>query len=331
MAEVKHPHKALHRFSNAFVVRSTTGRRSGGIFLALLLTVAVFAVLTRGRFLSLDSIGRLIRATAEVAILAEAVGLLMISLEFDLSAETYVALIPIISIILITRLGLGVGVAFFFSMLIGAGLGRINALIVAKSGIHSLIVTLGTMWIYRGFALLLSQGYTMTMPPGKIAFLMSGQVGHVPMPVFWLLAITVVFWFLLHHTAYGNKVYATGGNLGAARTVGINTNRIKAINFMIVALAGSLTGFMDTYYLGSLDPILGEGLALDAIAAAVIGGVSLMGGSGTIIGVLLGSFLMAVIKNGLIFLGVTAYWQSMTVGVVMLTTIIINKKLNWNQ
>ncbi len=305
--------------------------RIGGILVADLFVLIVFYILTRGRILALSNVFRLLRQTAEIGILAEAVAVLMISQEFDLSVESYIALIPIVVFMSMQSLGINMFLAVLLGLAFAMILGLINGLIVTKTHLPSFIATLGTMWIYKGIALIISEGWIQRMPESTFGFLLAASVKGFPMPAIWVAAISLSFWFLLRHTAYGNRVYATGGNEAAARSVGIRTDKVKIINFIIVAVAGGITGLMIDSYIGSLSPLVGEGMSLEAIAAAVVGGCSLLGGAGTIGGVLLGTILMAIIRSGLVLLGVSAYWQNLSVGLVVILTVIINRRLTRTQ
>jgi ribose/xylose/arabinose/galactoside ABC-type transport system permease subunit len=259
-----------------------------------------------------------------------AVGLLMISGEFDLSVGSTFALIPILSVVLFDSGILPVGGAFAVSLAVAALLGLINGLIVTKFKIVSFIVTLGTMMIYRGLVLVVSGGWPKPLLTDTFANkLMGGAMlfGFIPIPIVWLILILFIGWVLLHKTTYGYKVFAVGGNLQAAKLSGINTDRIKIINFTLSGLTAGLAGIIALCYLGTAAPTQGAGYEMEAIAASVIGGVALFGGSGSILGMFLGAFILAVIRNGLVLLRVSAYLQDAALGIIIIIAVIINIKI----
>ncbi len=304
--------------------RRLLGIREVGVVIGTVVVLVVFYVITGGRILGLANVYRLLRQFAELGVMAQAVAVLMISAEFDLSVESYVALIPLISVMLAESMGINLFFGVLLGMCIAVCLGAINGIMVTKTKIPSFILTLGTMWVYRGIALILSAGFPHTVPNANFGFLMAGTIGLFPLPAFWLLAATLILWFLSERTAFGNRVFATGGNEEASITAGIRTKRIKTINFTIVAVAGAITGYMQSFYIQELSPLLGDGMSLEAIAAAVIGGCSLRGGRGSTIGALVGAMLIAIIRSGLVIVGINAYWQNLSIGLVLIATAIVN-------
>jgi ribose/xylose/arabinose/galactoside ABC-type transport system permease subunit len=185
------------------------------------------------------------------------------------------------------------------------------------------------MMVYRGLALILSHGWPMSGLPDSVFYsIAAGRLpGSIPVPILWLVLVSIVGWILLHKTAYGFKVYATGGNQEAARLCGINTDRIKIINFILTALGAGVAGIISLAYLGSTTPTQGTGIELEAIAASVIGGTALFGGAGTVFGAFLGATIIGVVRNGLVLLGTSAYWQEALIGLVIVLAVIINVQL----
>jgi len=155
-----------------------------------------------------------------------------------------------------------------------------------------------------------------------------GQLfGAIPVPIVWLLAVVAISWIVLAKTPFGYKVYATGGNIQAARLSGINTDRVKITNFILTSFAAGLAGLISLCFLRMVAPVQGEGYELEAIAATVIGGTALGGGVGSIFGAFIGSVMLAVIKNGLVLLGTSAYLQDGVLGLVILVAVVVNLRL----
>ena len=165
---------------------------------------------------------------------------------------------------------------------------------------------------------------------GILGKILGGAVlGDVfPIPIIWLLVIVFISWLLLSKTTFGYKVYATGGNIRATRLSGINTDRVKIINFVLTSFAAGFAGIVSLCFLRMVSPTQGAGYELDAIASTVIGGTSLAGGIGSIGGAFIGSFILAVIKNGLVLMGTNAYIQDAVLGAVILVAVVINLQLS---
>jgi len=251
------------------------------------------------------------------------IGLVLIMIFFSFSTKTFFTGINLLNIFRQTAL-LGI-----LSTAIALLLGLINGLIVTKFRIVSFIVTLGTMKIYRGLVLVISDGRPKPLIIRSFTTDLMGDAmlfGFIPIPIIWLILILLIGWTLLHKTTHGYKVYAVGSNLEAAKLSGINTDRTKIINFLFSGLCAGLAGIVALCYLGTSAPTQGADYGLDAIAACVVGGINLFGGSGSILSVFLGSFILTVIRNGLVIQGVNAYIQDAAMGLIIIIAVIINVK-----
>jgi len=280
-------------------------------------------------FLSINNIANILSEVSPIAITALAMTLLMISGEIDLSVGSVQAITPTITSLLILR-----GYNIFFSALIGLVIailvGLINGIFVTRFKIKSFITTFGTMVIVENIAYLLTGGwYISNLPPSTFFKTFGGKIfGLFPVMAIWLLAIAICFWLLLDKTVFGNETLATGGNKEGAMKVGINTNRVKIINFMLTALAAGFTGIIMLSYLGGIPSgIFGRDLAFDSIAAVVVGGTSLSGGSGTIIGTIIGAFIIGTIRNYTLIASISSYWAMAIVGLIILLSVIFNTLL----
>ena len=210
-------------------------------------------------------------------------------------------------------------------LLMGVLIGLINGLMVTKVGIPSFIVTLGTMSVLRGFALVLANGWPISdLPDSSFFSVFAGSLFGIPVHTLWMIAVLLISGFVLSRTLFGYHVYATGGNPRAARLMGINTDRVKVMNFVLSAVLASLGGLLTLGFLNSVTPTAGTGLELDIIASVVIGGTALAGGAGSILGTFLGAAIMSTVRNGLVLLGVSAYWQQAAIGLVIVIAVTVD-------
>jgi ribose/xylose/arabinose/galactoside ABC-type transport system permease subunit len=311
-------------WSRAFLMRDF------GIALVAVLIGLAFSV-TSPVFLSAYNLLNLLRQTAELGIIAMAMTVLIVSGEFDLSVGAIYAVTGVVTGWLAKHLGLDLWVSAVCGLASALILGFLNGLLVSATRINSFIATLSTMMVYRGMAMVLSQGQPISSFESKTAFFdIMGRgkaFGTIPVPIFWMAAWGVLLFLLLHRTAFGVKVYATGDNPEAATLAGIKTAGVKRAGFLLTSLAAGLAGLVSLGYLKTVTPTQGTGLELEAIAAAVIGGTSMAGGVGSIVGTFIGTFIMAEVRTGLVLLGTDAYIQDAFVGLVIAFAVIVNVKL----
>jgi ribose/xylose/arabinose/galactoside ABC-type transport system permease subunit len=311
-------------WSRAFLIRDF------GIGLVAVLIGFVFS-LASPVFLSTYNLLNLLRSTAELGIMAMAMTILIIAGEFDLSVGAIYAVTGVVTGLLAKHLGMEMWAAAGCGLISALILGLLNGLLVTTTKINSFIATLSTMMVYRGIAMVLSQGQPISsfqVEPEFFDIMGRGRgFGTVPVPIFWMAGWGVILFFLLHRTAFGVKVYATGDNAEAATLAGIKIARVKRIGFLLTSLAAGLAGLVSLGYLKTVTPTQGTGLELEAIAAAVIGGTSMAGGVGSIVGTFIGTFIMAEVRTGLVLLGTDAYIQDAFVGLVIALAVVINVKL----
>ena len=213
---------------------------------------------------------------------------------------------------LITKQNWNLILAFIFAISCSAGIGALNGLVTLYARIPSFITTLGAMMFWRGVALYLTQGWPISIFENiPLLGWLGGDriVSTLHISAIWWLAIGILFWIILQKTPYGNWVFATGGKRGAARALGVPDVKVKLINFTLIGLLAGLGGCFQLGRMGSMSPVWGQDLALEAIAASVIGGNSLNGGVGSILGTMLGAITMASIRIGLVMIGAPAYWH----------------------
>ena len=302
--------------------------REAGVLLALLLIMLFFGLYT-STFFTAKNLTNVLRQSAVLGIMTMAVTFLIISGEFDLSIGSTFAFSAIASVVLMES-GIPPTLAFFLGLVMAAAIGLINGLLVTKAKIPSFIATLGMMMVVRSLVLVVGSGRPRVLGDrGLVAAILGGGTlfGAVPVPIVWLVAIVGVSWVFLSKTTFGYKVYATGGNIHAARLSGINTDRIKIVNFILTSFAAGLSGIVSLCFLRMVAPVQGAGYELEAIAASVIGGTALAGGVGSVFGAFLGSFILAVIRNGLVLMRTNPYLQNGVLGAVILAAVVVNVRL----
>lgn len=311
--------------------------RELGVLIALLVIVVIFTWLNRA-FLTVDTFGDILTQAAELGVAAVGVTFLMIAGEFDLSVGSNFAFAGVLLAMLVANYELTPILAVALALLVAGTIGLLNGVITLGTRIPSFITTLGTMMLWRGLALAITGGWPISILSASVLLdVLGGQAVYSTLRIsgVWWLLVTVIFWILLSKTAYGNWVFATGGKREAARALGVPVNWVKLINFTLAGVLAGAAGFMQFGRMGSMSPVWGDGLALEAIAAAVIGGTSLMGGAGTILGTVLGAITMASIRVGLIMVGAPSYWYTAFLGAVIVAAVVINVKLGeafaWRQ
>lgn len=272
-------------------------------------------------FLSADNFLNIARQTAFVSIVAIGMTFVIATGEIDLSVGSTMSLAAMLSALALRDVSDYWLLAVLVGLATGAAVGLVNGLLTARFGIPSFLVTLGTLSIASGLALTVTQTQPVVIVNESYFQYFGSEVLGIPAGIFWTLVALVVCIPLLHFSAFGRKVFATGGNSTAARYSGINTTRVKVSAFMIVGVLAGLAGVLASAQGQAARPDVGAGLELLAIAAVVLGGASLFGGRGAIIGTLIGSLMMGVLNNGLVLTGVNPTVQQMIVGAVIITAV----------
>ncbi len=297
---------------------------------AAAVAIGLFFALLAPSFLTPYNLFNLLRQTSELGIVAMAMTILIVSGEFDLSVGAIYAVTGVVTALAYKTGGWPIGLAAIAGMVVALGLGWLNGLLVTKARMTSFIATLATMMVFRGLAMVLTQGQPISGFP-SLAFLeVLGHAklfGSLPVPVVWLAVAGLLLYVLLHRTAYGLRVFATGDNRRAAELAGIRTGRLKQWNFLITAGAAGFASLISLGYLKTVTPTQGTGLELEAIAAAVIGGTAMRGGAGSILGAFLGALIMAEVRTGLVLIGTGAYVQDACVGLIIALAVMLNLRL----
>jgi len=302
-------------------------KQYGGILVGLLALVILFS-LVNSTFLTVNNITNIILQVSIIAITAYGMTYVLLLGDIDLSVGSTIALVGTLS-----ALGLSFGIPFILvlplSVLSAMIIGLINGSLSALAGIPSFIVTVATMGIFRGVAYVVTDGTPIMIKDEAFLFLGNGDFLYLPVPIWILLVLLVVNHFILSKTTFGRKIYITGGNKEAAVYSGINVAALKIKVFMIAAVMAGISGMILASRLYSGQPNAAISYELDAIAAAVLGGTSLNGGYGTVIGTLIGALIIGVINNGMNLMNVPYFYQMMVKGMVILIAVYVdvrNKK-----
>ncbi|MCA3441035.1 MAG: ABC transporter permease [Rhodobacter sp.] len=293
----------------------------------LLVLVVLFQIRSEGVFLSVNNVRGFLGLLPETALVAVGVTLLMISGEFDLSVGSVFALMPMTMAVLVVA-GWPFWAAVAVGLLLCAFIGFLNGWLTIRFDIPSFITTLGMLFIARSLTVVISGWFPPRIKPGEVpswifvGFLDDG--GLIRASVLWFIAIAIVISLLLSRTNFGNWVRATGGFLPAASAMGIPTGKVKIACFMICSVLAGFAGMIQSLRLNSFLPSIGEGMELQAVAAAVIGGTSLAGGVGSIIGGLIGAILIRVIDNGMVMSQIDSNWFKFAIGALTIFAVVGN-------
>jgi ribose transport system permease protein len=214
--------------------------------------------------------------------------------------------------------------AVLAGLALGLLIGLVNAFLITGIGLQPFIATLGMLSVVRGAALARSQGFTL-YPPNSFTVLGQGKVGPIPNQVVIMLILTAVLSVFLSNVGLGRHIYAVGGNENASRLLGIKVNRVKVFVYAAAGVLAAIGGILLMSFLGSAAPGAADGYELQVIAAAVIGGVSLFGGEGSLIGVILGAALIQEITTGLVLTNVPGYWTQLVIGMVILIAMTVDQ------
>jgi simple sugar transport system permease protein len=294
-----------------------------GVLASLVVVCVAFTILTDGQFATLGNAAALLAQAAELGIVTIGIAFILISGEIDLSVGSVYGMSALFFVFFSSQVG---SVASFFIALGVACLaGLCNGLITLKTGVPSLIVTLGMQMFVRGIIYFTTQGFTLNIPTDFLTNILAGNlVGDFLISIVWFILLVVIFTIVLRFTRYGNALFAVGGNKEVARAMGINVDRIKLTNFILCAGLAGLAGTISASRFHTVAATTGVGVELEAIAAAVIGGCLITGGYGSVIGASLGALLIPAVSAGLIMGGAPSYWYQAFVGVVLVAAAVIN-------
>lgn len=294
--------------------------RRYGILIGLIGLITGFSILSE-RFFTISNMLIVMRQTSIVAFLAVGMSFVIIGAGIDLSVGSVLAFSGAVGAGVMQNGGIFFGI--LAGLALGTALGIFNGIVITKLKIPSFIATLAMMAIARGGTLVYTDGRPITGLPSSFAFLGRGYIGNVPFPIILMLIIFILAYIVLKLIRFGRYVYATGGNINAARASGIKVDNVIISTFAISGFLSGLTGMVLASRLNSAQPTAGRGYELDAIAAVVLGGTNLFGGEGELWGTLVGAFIMGILNNGLNMLNVSSFYQQVVKGIVILIAVTV--------
>lgn len=287
--------------------------------------IALFIILSIAspNFLTATNLSSVVRQTAVINIVALGMTMIIISGGIDLSVGSILALAGLLGAMTMAKHGIAMGLAT--GLLIGTLCGFANGVMLTSLRISPFIVTLGTMGIYRGLALIISKGLPVNDIPASFSYLGEGTLLRVPFVLWILLACAVVIHVMLEHTRLGRYAFSIGSNPDAAYYAGVPVRFHTTAVYAIAGLLTGLSGMIEASRLMTGQPTSGQGYELTAIAAVVIGGGSLRGGEGSVLGTLVGAFIMGLLANGSDLLGTNPYWQQVIIGAVIILAVAFDE------
>jgi simple sugar transport system permease protein len=304
-----------------------------GPLVLLIIELVVFYAINP-QFLSVLNISNTLAFSVELGLVALAMTLLMTSGEFDLSVGSLFGLAPVLMWTLFNSGSVPLELAFIAAMAVAALIGYVNGLFVTRLKIPSFLVTLGMLLVARGTALFITDGFPQRTWNASDQWLAQVLVGdffigpfRIYMSLFWFILAALVLGYTLTHTKFGNWIQASGGNANAARARGVKVDRTKIALFMLSAMLSAFAGIISSIRTSAANPNSGTGYELEVIAMVVIGGTALTGGRGTIIGTVIGIFILRIMRNGIVMVGVPGLAYNIFIGAIILGMMVLHSGL----
>ncbi len=293
--------------------------------LILFLAMIALAAFASDKFLSTRNIFNMLQQSSIVGVVAIGMTFVILLAGIDLGVGSVMALAGMVVSIGIMRWEIGIGPSIALALAVGAGLGLVNGLVITYGKVPPFIATLASLVAVRGLALLSTDGQPVFGLPESIQFLGGGYIGPVPVVGIIWIAATLLAIIVLRYTLFGRSLYATGGNYEAARLSGIRTQFFTNLAYVTSGFLSALAGILLASWLTVGQPTAGAGMELTAIAAVVLGGTSLSGGKGGVVGTFIGVLLLTIITNIFNLRGVSSYFQQIFMGAIIVTAVILNK------
>lgn len=294
-----------------------------GVGVALLLLIVLMAIIAP-YFWTLSNLVEVTRQVSAIAILAAGGTFVILTAGIDLSVGSALGVCAMVAIVTANQ-GMPAIVSIILALLVGIVVGGINGFFVARFALPAFIVTLAALTYLRGIVYVGTGGTTVIPAEVPFAWIGQGSLLGIPYAVLIMLAVYVAGWFLLNRTVFGRHVYAIGGNPEASRLSGLPVRSVIMTTYVIAGLCAGLAGLILAARLESAVPDLGSGYELNAIAAIVLGGTSLMGGRGSLVGTLIGALFIAVLSNGMTLMNVESFYQQIIMGIVILLAVLLDR------
>lgn len=294
-----------------------------GVTAALIVLVTVMALIAP-YFWTTNNLLEVVRQVSAIAILAAGGTFVILTSGIDLSAGSALGVTAMVAIVMANSDAPWI-VAVVVALLAGAIIGAINGVFIARFALPAFIVTLAALTYLRGFVYVGTGGTTLVPENVGYSWIGQGNLLGIPIAAIVMLVVYVIGWFLLERTVFGRQIYAIGGNAQAARLSGIPVRRVVFLVYVVAGLCAGIAGIIVSARLESAVPDLGTGYELNAIAAIVLGGTSLMGGRGSLLGTLVGALFIAVLSNGMTLLNVQSFYQQIIMGAVILLAVFVDR------
>ena len=296
---------------------------ASAVIVAMIVLIVLISILapqiTGGNFLTLDNIMNIFRKQTYIGIIACGMTLVMITGNIDLSVGNMMTLLTVICALL--SKSVGPVPSILLTLVFGALCGLVNGVLVGPLKLNAFITTLGTTSIFYALTLIISSGFTERAQSPIFDAIGSGSLGILPVPVLFLVAVVAIFWFLLKRTVFGQQLYAIGANATAAKFSGIRSQRQVMITYVLTGLCCALAAILMIARSTSANPQAAGGKEMDVILAVVVGGTSIAGGKGTMLGTVLGFLFIGFMTTGFTFLGMNEYIQSIVTGVILVAAL----------
>ncbi|WCG34369.1 ABC transporter permease [Enterococcus dispar] len=294
--------------------------------LGVLILISIVMAVVSPNFLVYGNIISVLRQVSNNMYLALGMTLVIILGGIDLSIGSIVAMSGTIIVGLIVNSGLPLIPAILIGLLLGVVVGFLNGIVIANFKVPAFIVTLATMNVAKGIAYVYSGGRSTRITDPIFNMIGGGYLGPIPLPVIYMVILIIIFSTLLNKTKFGTYVYAIGGNRESARLSGVPIKKVEVAVFTISGLLAAFSGLVLCSRMFSGQPSVGEGYEMDAIAACVLGGVSMSGGQGRISGTVIGALVIGIISNGLNLMGVSSFWQLIVKGIIIVIAVLIDSQ-----
>ncbi len=296
--------------------------------LGLIIFSVIISILSP-RFLTKSNLLNVFRQTSINAIIAAGMTFVILTSGIDLSVGSILGFSGAIAAKMLAT-GSNIFLALLVAMVIGAISGILNGIIITKGKVQPFIATLAIMILLRGATMVFTSGRPIAVSGDKISpifrWVGTGNIGGIPVPIIIMAIVFIICYYILNHTQFGRHIYAVGGNEEAALLSGVNTDKVKILAYTISGILAAVAGIIVTSRLSSAQPTAGDGYELDAIAAVVLGGTSLVGGQGTVIGTIIGALIIGILNNALNLMDVQSYYQMIAKAIVILIAVLLDKK-----
>jgi ribose transport system permease protein len=312
---------AMDKRSNKFISVLGSHRENGLILILLIMTILLSFV--TNDFLTTDNLFNVLKQMTLITIISVGQTLVVTSGGIDLSVG-YIMTLTSMVLSYLLMFGVNAPLAIIVGILAAVLVGVLNGVLITKLNIPAFIITLGMANIVKGVILIMSKGYIVSLNNTFISDIGQANIGPIPIMVIFMPIIVAIMAYVFNKSVFGNKVKAVGGNETAAKLSGINANRTRIWVYTLTGLLCGIAGIIVTGRLNGGNPNAAGTMDMDSVAAVIVGGTSLAGGSGTVVGTMLGALLMVLIRNGLVLLQVNIYWQTVAIGVVIIAVCAID-------